>query len=104
MLKAIHAQESRAAAREKARQVAVDLMAMKLPEAARKVEDSIVDTLTYMEFPYEHWLRICTNNVIERPHTVERRFFSNLEQLFAFLSERWPATLRILASEVMDTH
>lgn len=55
MLKAIHAQESKAAAREKARQVAADLRAMKLPEAARKVEDSIVETPTYMEFPYEHW-------------------------------------------------
>jgi putative transposase len=55
MLKAIHAQESKVAAREKARQVAADLRAMKLLEAARKVEDSIVETLTYMEFPYEHW-------------------------------------------------
>ncbi len=34
MLKAIHTQESKAAAREKARQVAADLTAMKLPEAA----------------------------------------------------------------------
>ena len=55
MLKAIHAQENKAAARAKARQVAADLRAMKLPEAARKVEDSIVETPTYMEFPYEHW-------------------------------------------------
>ena len=73
MLKAIHAQESKAAAREKARQVAADLRAMKLPEAARKVEDSIVETLTYMEFPYEHWLRIRTNNVIERLNREIRR-------------------------------
>jgi putative transposase len=73
MLKAIHAQESKAAAHEKARQVAADLRAMKLPEAARKVEDSIVETLTYMEFPYEHWLRIRTNNVIERLNREIRR-------------------------------
>jgi putative transposase len=73
MLKAIHAQESKAAAREKARQVAVDLRAMKLPEAARKVEDNIAETLTYMEFPYEHWLRIRTNNVIERLNREIRR-------------------------------
>lgn len=73
MLKAIHAQESKTAAREKARQVAADLRAMKLPEAARKVEDSIVETLTYMEFPYEHWLRIRTNNVIERLNREIRR-------------------------------
>lgn len=73
MLKAIHAQESKAATREKARQVAADLMAMKLPEAARKAEDSIIETLTYMEFPYEHWLRIRTNNVIERLNREIRR-------------------------------
>ena len=73
MLKAIHAQESKAAAREKARQVAADLRVMKLPEAARKVEDSIAETLTYMDFPYEHWLRIRTNNVIERLNREIRR-------------------------------
>ena len=73
MLKAIHAQESKTAAREKTRQVAADLKAMKLPEAARKVEDSIAETLTYMEFPYEHWLRIRTNNVIERLNREIRR-------------------------------
>ncbi len=60
------AQESKAAAREKARQVAEVLRDMKLREAAKKVEDSIEETLTYMEFPYEHWQRIRTNNVIER--------------------------------------
>lgn len=73
MLKAIHAQESKAAAREKAKQVAADLRAMKLPEAAKKVEDSIAETLTHMEFPYEHWLRIRTNNVIERLNREIRR-------------------------------
>ena len=73
MLKAIHAQESKTAAREKARQVAESLRAMKLREAARKVEDSIEETLTYMEFPYEHWLRIRTNNVIERLNREIRR-------------------------------
>ncbi len=73
MLKAIHAQESKAAAREKAKQVAVTLRAMKLKEAAKKVEDSIEETLTYMDFPYEHWLRIRTNNVIERLNREIRR-------------------------------
>jgi len=73
MLKAIHSQESKAAAREKARQVAEALRAMKLKEAAKKVEDSIEETLTYMEFPYEHWLRIRTNNVIERLNREIRR-------------------------------
>ena len=39
---------------------------MKLKEAAKKVEDSIEETLTYCDFPGEHWTRIRTNNVIER--------------------------------------
>ena len=73
MLKAIHAQESKTAAREKAQQVAESLRSMKLKEAAKKVEDSIEETLTYMEFPYEHWLRIRTNNVIERLNREIRR-------------------------------
>ena len=73
MLKAIHAQESKAAAREKAVQVAEALRAMKLKEAAKKVEDGIEETLTYVEFPSEHWLRIRTNNVIERMNREIRR-------------------------------
>ena len=39
---------------------------MKLKEAAKKVEDSIEETLTCCDFPSEHWTRIRTNNVIER--------------------------------------
>ena len=66
MLKAIHAQESKKAAREKAKTVIAELRAMKLPEAAKKVEDSIEETLTYADFPSEHWTRIRINNVIER--------------------------------------
>ena len=66
MLKAIHAQESRKAAREKAKAVVEGLCSMKLKEAAKKVEDGIEETLTYCDFPSEHWTRIRTNNVIER--------------------------------------
>ena len=66
MLKAIHAQESKAAAREKAVQVAAKLREMKLSSAAKKLEDGIDETLTYMEFPSQHWSRIRTNNTIER--------------------------------------
>ena len=47
MLKAIHAQESKKAAREKARAVIAELREMKLKEAAKKVEDGIEETLTY---------------------------------------------------------
>jgi transposase-like protein len=73
MLKAVHAQESKKAAKEKAEQIAQTLREMKLKEAAKKVEDSIDETLTYMEFPYEHWMRIRTNNVIERLNREIRR-------------------------------
>lgn len=73
MLKAIHAQESKAAAREKARQVVTTLREMKLKEAAKKVEEGIEETLGYMDFPYEHWQRIRTNNVIERLNREIRR-------------------------------
>ena len=66
MLKAIHAQESKEAAREKAIQVAEKLRAMKLAKSAKKVEDGIEETLTYMDFPTQHWTRIRTNNAIER--------------------------------------
>ncbi len=66
MLKAIHAQESKKSAREKARAVVEELRSMKLKEAAKKVEDGIEETLTYCDFPGEHWTRIRTNNVIER--------------------------------------
>ncbi len=66
MLKAIHAQEDTQAAVEKARSVAEKLQSMKLTKAAKKVEESIHETLTYMSFPSEHWLRIRTNNTLER--------------------------------------
>ena len=73
MLKAIHAQESKKAAREKAKAVVEELRSMKLKEAAKKVEDSIDETLTYCDFPSEHWTRIRTNNVIERLNREIRR-------------------------------
>ena len=73
MLKAIHAQESRTAAHAKARDVVAALREMKLPEAAKKVEDGLEETLAYTAFPYEHWTRIRTNNVIERLNREIRR-------------------------------
>ena len=42
-------------------------------EAAKKVEDGIEETLTYCDFPSEHWTRIRTNNVIERLNREIRR-------------------------------
>lgn len=62
MLKAIHAQESKEAAQEKAASI-----------AAKKVEESVGETLTYMDFPTEHWSRIRTNNLTERVNREIRR-------------------------------
>ena len=73
MLKAIHVQESKEAARKKAKDVVEQLRAMKLKEAAKKVEDGIEETLTYMDFPSQHWLKIRTNNVTERMNREIRR-------------------------------
>ena len=66
MLKAIHAQEDRSAALEKAKDVEKKLLAMKLSKAAQIVRDGVAETLSYMAFPREHWLRIRTTNPLER--------------------------------------
>jgi transposase-like protein len=68
MLKAIHAQESKEAAMKKAETVIEQLQFMKLKEAAKVVREGISETLTYMDkpFPFEHWVRIRTNNALER--------------------------------------
>lgn len=66
MLKAIHAQEDLDAARAKTKLVVSRLREMKLPEAALRVESGIEETLMYMRFPREHWVRIRTNNTLER--------------------------------------
>lgn len=73
MLKAIHAQEDKEAARAKAAAVVQKLREMKLSAAAKKVEDSIEETLTYMDFPSQHWLRIRTNNTMERVNREIKR-------------------------------
>lgn len=73
MLKAIHAQEDRVASLEKAQAVIAKLREMKLKEAAKKVEDSVAETLAYMAFPHEHWLKIRSNNAIERLNREIRR-------------------------------
>lgn len=66
MLKAIHASEDKKAALEKAEAVCVKLEAMKLKEAAKKIQDSIAETLAYYDFPREHSIRIRTNNPLWR--------------------------------------
>jgi transposase-like protein len=66
MLKAIHAQENREAALSKAAAVVERLESMKLGKAAEVVREGIEETLSYYYFPREHWLRIRTNNMLER--------------------------------------
>jgi transposase-like protein len=66
MLKAIHASEDKKAAMEKAEAVFAKLESMKLKEAAKKVQESIIETLSYYDFPREHRIRIRTNNALER--------------------------------------
>lgn len=66
MLKAIYASESAEAAGQKAISVIEDLRAMKLTAAADLLEQKIDETLTYYQFPPSHWIRIRTNNPLER--------------------------------------
>ena len=73
MLKAIHAQESREAAQAKAREVVGKLAAMKLSTAASLVREHIDETLTFYAFPSQQWLKLRTNNPMERLLREARR-------------------------------
>jgi len=65
-LKAIHAQESRAAARAKADEVIAAMKARKLTRAAEILEGAVDETFAFYGFPSEHWRRLRTNNPLER--------------------------------------
>ncbi|MFN7021240.1 MAG: IS256 family transposase [Phycisphaerales bacterium] len=73
MLKAIHAQEDRVNAEQKAAQVVQKLEAMRLGRAAEIVRSGVGETLEYMSFPREHWRCIRTNNPLERLNREVRR-------------------------------
>jgi transposase-like protein len=73
MLKAIHAQENKKAAREKAAQVVDKLKAMRLEKAAQIVASGCDETLSYYDFPSVHWRNIRTNNPLERLNREIRR-------------------------------
>ena len=66
MLKAIHAQEDREAAEEKIDAVVKKLKKMKLANAAAIVEQGAPETLSYYDFPSQHWRSLKTNNPLER--------------------------------------
>ncbi len=65
MLKAIHSQESREAAEEKAEAVVAELRRQKLHRAPELVAENISETLTYYGFPDSHWIKLRTNNPLE---------------------------------------
>lgn len=46
---------------------------MRLPLAAKKVDDGIEETLTFLEYPSEHLSQIRTNNVLERVNRELKR-------------------------------
>ena len=73
MLKAIHAQENAEEARNKADRVVEQLREMKLSQAADLLKNSLEETLSYMNYPDKHWLRIRTNNPLERVIKEVRR-------------------------------
>ena len=54
MLKAIHASDEKAAAKEKAEAVIAKIESRKLRQAAYVVRKGITDTLTYYDFPDAH--------------------------------------------------
>ena len=61
MLKAIHAGEDIAAARQKAVQVIEKLRGLRLTKAAELMSAAVEETLAYYAFPEEHWRRIRTH-------------------------------------------
>ena len=73
MLKAIHAQENKNTARVKAQAVAQQLREIKLTAAAKKIETGIDETLTYMDYPAQHWNKIRTTNLIEQVNREIKR-------------------------------
>jgi putative transposase len=66
MLKAIHASEDLAAARAKALQVIDQLQVLRLARAAELVAVSFEQTLSYYNFPEEHWRRIRTTDEMDK--------------------------------------
>ena len=73
MLKAIHAQEDRESARQKAKEVVQKLTQLRLEKAAKIVSVGFEETLSYYEFPSPHWRSIRTNNPLERLNREIRR-------------------------------
>ena len=43
------------------------------PKAAEVLEEAVADALAYLDFPYEHHVRLRTNNVQERANREPKR-------------------------------
>ena len=66
-------QDTSAAASKQWRHVADQLRAS-LPKLAALLDEAEVDVLAFMDFPKEHWGKICSTNPIERPNgEIKRR-------------------------------
>jgi putative transposase len=72
MLKAIHAGEDIAAARQKAVQVIEKLRGLRLTKAAELVDTAVEETLAYYAFLEEHWRRIRTTDEMDKQFLYER--------------------------------
>ncbi len=72
-LKAIFVQEDRAACLKKAEEVVLFLRNNKMKSAANTLTEGIQEALTYTNYPHEHWLKIRSNNGIERINREIRR-------------------------------
>ena len=73
MLKAVHAQEDKEAARQKATEVVKKLRSMRLEKASKIMDSGCDETLSYYAFPVAHWRHIRTNNPLERLNREIRR-------------------------------
>ena len=66
-------QKDKEPARQKVALVVGKLQAMKLERIVNFIKNSVEETLTYLDFPYEHWSRLRTNNGLERIMKEVRR-------------------------------
>lgn len=73
LLKATYAQEDKEATLKKAADVEQKLRDMGLKSAAELYHKGVAETLTYLDFPHEHWRSIRTNNILERLNREIRR-------------------------------
>ncbi len=73
MLNAIHASEDRSAAKTKSNEGIAKLKALRRAKAAELVAGSITETFAYYAFPDQHWIKLKTNNPLERLRREIRR-------------------------------